>query len=66
MISEHRQFLFRMTPEGRVESRLFEIGEEIPQPGTWADSPGAAKQKPIVVASPGYVLPPPPRKKGRY
>lgn len=65
MKSDHRQFLYRLNPAGRVESRLFETGEEIPLPSTWSDSPGKAKEKTIVVAGPDVVLPPPPRAKDR-
>jgi hypothetical protein len=66
MKSDHRQVLYRMSPHGRVESRLFERGEEIPMPSTWSDSPGKAKEKPIIVATADVVLPPPPRKKERH
>lgn len=63
MISDHRQVLYRLNAAGRVESRLFERGEEIPIPASWSDSPGKAKERTIVVAT---EMPPlPPVKRGR-
>lgn len=56
MRSDHRQFLYRVRPNGSIESRLFERGDDIPLPSTWADSPAKAKEKPLIVGVPGLVV----------
>lgn len=58
MISNCRQFMYRVDPTGRMQRRIFAHGENIPN--GWHDSPKAAKAKPyelIVPTQPKLVTP---------
>lgn len=50
MISNCRQFMYRCDPTGKIASRIFGKGENIPN--GWHDSPKAAKAKPYTLVLP--------------